>query len=404
MIDAGLKTPADKMRILILDTYYPEPLEAVYQGNPGLERRPYAEQLRTVYDYGFGRGDSFPVNLQKLGHQADQFIINATALQRRWAEEHGVVVESSGLRHLARRGYQSVRWRLGFRKGLNLPGWEQKVIAAQVEKFAPDVIIFTDVLPFSIAFLKKLKAKNRLLVGEIGYPIPNDFDLRAYDLILSCAPHFVDGFRRAGLKAELFRLGFDAAILNKLPGAEPRLDTVFIGTVGSLHRQRTTMLEELARRVPISCFGYCGDSLPADSPLRSKIQPPLWGYDMYRTLQHARIAVNMHIDIAQNSAANVRLYEATGMGTLLLTDWKSNLPELFEVGREVVAYHSVEECAEQISYYLEHEEERATIAAAGQRRTLTEHTIDRRMQELVGILERYFSGDWQARQSIRLTD
>ncbi len=109
----------------------------------------------------------------------------------------------------------------------------------------------------------------------------------------------------------------------------------------------------------------------------------------------------MHIDIAQNSAANVRLYEATGMGTLLLTDWKSNLPELFEVGREVVAYHSVEECAEQISYYLEYEKERAAIAAAGQRRTLTEHTIDRRMQELVGILERYFS-DWQARQSIRL--
>ena len=394
--------PADKMRILILDTYYPEPLGAVYEDNPGLERRPYAEQLQTVYDYGFGRGDSFPANLQKLGHEADQFIINAHALQRRWAEEHGMVVEPSGLQHLARRGYQSVRWRLGLRKGLNLEGWEQKIIAAQVEQFAPDVIIFADVLPFSVAFLKKLKAKNRLLVGEIGYPIPDDFDLRTYDLILSCAPHFVDGFRRAGLKAELFRLGFDSSILNRLDRVERRLDAVFIGTVGSLHTQRTRMLEELARRVPISCFGYCGDSLPADSPLRSKIQPPLWGYDMYRTLQQSRIAVNMHIDIAENSAANIRLYEATGMGTLLVTDWKSNLPELFEVGKEVVAYRSVEECAEQISYYLAHEDERAAIAAAGQRRTLTEHTIDRRMQELLAILEPYLSVEGQARQSIRL--
>jgi spore maturation protein CgeB len=87
---------------------------------------------------------------------------------------------------------------------------------------------------------------------------------------------------------------------------------------------------------------------------------------------------------------------------MLLTDWKVNLPDLFEIGREVVAYHSVDECAEQISYYLEHEEERAAIAAGGQRRTLTEHTLDRRMPELVGILERYLSGDRHAQQSVRL--
>jgi len=390
------------MRILILDTYYSEPLGAIYDGNPGLERRPYAEQLRTIYDYGFGRGDSFPATLQKLGHSADQFIINATSVQRRWAEEHGIVVESSEFQQLARRGYQSVRWRLGFRKRLMLDSWEQKVIAAQVEKFAPDVVIFADVLPFSVALLKKLKAKNRLLVGEIGYPIPDHFDLRQYDLILSGAPHFLDHFRKAGLHAELFRLGFDSSILKRLHRAERVLDAVFIGTVGDLHTRRTAMLEELAQRVPISCFGHCADSLPADSPLRAKMQPPLWGYDMYRTLQQARIAINMHIDVAENRAGNIRLYEATGMGTLLLTDWKSNLPELFEVGREVVAYHSVEECAEQISYYLAHEEERAAIAAAGQRRTLTEHTIDCRTRELVGILERYFSRDGQAIQSIRL--
>jgi spore maturation protein CgeB len=390
------------MRILVLDTYYDEPLGSVYARNPGLEHRPYAEQLQTVYDYGFGRGDSFPANLQKLGHPADQFIINATALQRRWAEEHDMVVESSGFQRLARRGYRSVRWRLGFRKGLMLNSWEQKVIAAQVEKFAPEVILFADVLPFSVAFLKKLRAGNRLLIGEIGYPIPTNFDLRPYDLILSGAPHFVDRFRKTGLNAELFRLGFDSSILKRLRPAEPRLDAVFIGTVGGLHTQRTTMLEELARRVPISCFGHCADSLPADSSIRSKMQPPLWGYDMYRTLQQARIAINMHIDIAENRAGNIRLYEATGMGTLLLTDWKVNLPDLFEVGREVVAYDSVEECAELVSYYLKHEEERATIAAAGQRRTLNEHTIDRRMQELVGILERHFSGDRHAQQSVRL--
>ena len=41
-----------------------------------------------------------------------------------------------------------------------------------------------------------------------------------------------------------------------------------------------------------------------------------------------------------------RLFEATGVGTLLVTDWKKNLHEMFEPGKEVIVYHSPEECAE----------------------------------------------------------
>jgi spore maturation protein CgeB len=90
----------------------------------------------------------------------------------------------------------------------------------------------------------------------------------------------------------------------------------------------------------------------------------------------------------------LRLYEATGVGTLLLTDWKENLHEIFIPGKEVVAYRSPEECAELIHYYLTHEEERQAIAAAGQQRTLREHTSYQRMQELVDIVPRYL--EWRA--------
>jgi spore maturation protein CgeB len=82
----------------------------------------------------------------------------------------------------------------------------------------------------------------------------------------------------------------------------------------------------------------------------------------------------------------MRLYEATGVGTLLITDWKENLHELFEPGKEVIAYRTPEECGELIQYYLEHEVEREAIARAGQERTLREHTYYQRMQELVDII------------------
>ena len=38
---------------------------------------------------------------------------------------------------------------------------------------------------------------------------------------------------------------------------------------------------------------------------------------------------------------------------------------------------------------LEHDDERQEIAAAGQRRTLAEHTYEQRMRELVEILSRH---------------
>jgi spore maturation protein CgeB len=109
---------------------------------------------------------------------------------------------------------------------------------------------------------------------------------------------------------------------------------------------------------------------------------------MFQLLRNSRITLNHHGDIGPY-ANNMRLYEATGVGTLLITDWKANLQEMFEPGKEVVAYRTPDECAELIQYYLEHDEERKAIARAGQERTLREHTYYQRLQELVDIVRRY---------------
>ncbi|MFN8496855.1 MAG: glycosyltransferase [Anaerolineae bacterium] len=106
---------------------------------------------------------------------------------------------------------------------------------------------------------------------------------------------------------------------------------------------------------------------------------------MYKVLRTSKMTLNHHGNVPPY-ANNMRLFEATGVGTLLVTDWKANLHEMFEPGREVVAYRSPEECLDLIAYYLGHEEERQAIASAGQQRTLTEHTYLDRMREIVEIL------------------
>jgi len=149
------------------------------------------------------------------------------------------------------------------------------------------------------------------------------------------------------------------------------------------------VLEYLARNTPMQFFGYGADSLDADSPIRQRHHGEVWGLDMYRALARSKVTLNRHINVAENNANNMRLYEATGVGSLLITDRKDNLGEIFEIGKEVVAYSTPEEAAELIRYYLDHPEEAATIAKAGQARTLREHTYRHRMEELVPILERH---------------
>ena len=108
---------------------------------------------------------------------------------------------------------------------------------------------------------------------------------------------------------------------------------------------------------------------------------------MYRVLRNSRIVLNRHVDFALGVAANIRLYETTGVGALLLTDHASNLGELFEGGRECAVYRDPDECVRLIEHYLRHDDERRTVAAAGQARTLRQHTFRQRMERLMRLVE-----------------
>ena len=96
---------------------------------------------------------------------------------------------------------------------------------------------------------------------------------------------------------------------------------------------------------------------------------------MFRQLRASRVALNTHIDISTHSASNMRLFEATGVGACLLTDWKENLCELFEPDAEVVAYRDAGGVRREGEVSARARVARREIAAAGQRRTLREHSF-----------------------------
>jgi hypothetical protein len=238
-------------------------------------------------------------------------------------------------------------------------------------------------------FLTTLKPYVRLLAGQLAWVFPQDWDYRCYDLFLSSLPNFVDEFRSKGVASEFFRLGFEPRILTQLRNEDKPIPVCFVGTFTHAHSKGTQLLESICTDLPLRLWGPGIESLPQSSPLRKYHQGQVWAIQTYQTIRNSLIVLNRHADFTGRYANNIRLYETTGVGSLLVTDFKHNLHDLFDIGKEVVAYRSPKECVELIQHYLAHPDEAAQIASAGQQRTLREHTYHYRMQELTEIISRY---------------
>ncbi|MBI5409985.1 MAG: glycosyltransferase [Nitrospirae bacterium] len=83
---------------------------------------------------------------------------------------------------------------------------------------------------------------------------------------------------------------------------------------------------------------------------------------------------------------NPRTFEIASCGAFQLTDRRKELEELFDLGEEIVVFEDLEDLRLKISYYLEHSEERKTIAEKARQRVLKEHTYEHRMRELLEFL------------------
>lgn len=397
------------MKFLFLNTDYADFLPWLYASHPGLEDRPYGEQLRARYDSLFGVADFYSSNLQTLGFEAHDLYANNECLQNAWIREHGSAVTAS-TRPLPR--FQRVQQRLrgmaahpplSYLKPLLMPmlgppdqrqpSWFYETLARQIQHYKPDVLVNQDMSGISSAFLGEMKPYVRLLVGQHAATRLNvDPGFACYDLTISSFPPTLEYFRKNGLSAELNRLGFESKVLSRLTTGAMSYDVTLIGSFHNVHSSRVAFMEDLCARLAnperLKIWAPTIDHLPVRSRIRQHYMGRAWGCQMYDILNRSKMTLNHHGDVPPY-ANNMRLYEATGVGTLLVTDWKVNLQDIFTPGKEVLAYRTPAECAELIQHYLGHDAEREAVARAGKKRTLHEHTFFHRMQELADVVRKY---------------
>ena len=407
------------MRLIHITTNYPAYLQKFYQSRPQLQGQPYSVQYHALMADCFGWADFWTHALGKLGYEVWEPVGNAEPQQKAWAQEHDIVYEPDN--------------------------WLTDIIAAQVKYFRPDVLFVTDYYTYKKEFLDYLRSECpsiRLVVGWCGIPYADANVFKAYDIVLSNIPWLVEHFRSSGHRSEQMRHAFEPRILDKIQiNSQKTVPFSFVGSIfkaKGMHNERERLLKNLVQN---SCLQIWSDIhappidgyrrlvklknkhatvrrlrkllggnfllkiLPqfrnplnnSDEPdisnyvaieIAEKTKPGLYGLAMYQMVHNSKVTFNNHIDISAQFANNMRLYEATGVGTCLLTDWKENLSDIFEPGVEVVTYRNAEEAAEKVQYLLAHDDERCRIAEAGQRRTLKDHTFDLRAIQLDEMIRR----------------
>lgn len=385
---------------------YPGYLDSFYNKYPDLKNLSYEDHYDLLIKDSTEFAGSYNRNLIRLGIDAKCIIANDIALQNKWKRQYGIASKDNG-----------------------------EVLFNQVDAFKPEILWLENLNYVSSDWFTRVKKEITGLKLIIAYhcaPYSQSFldKLKCVDFVITCTPGLKQAFENEGLRSYLVYHGFDKDLLTRLDNQPllPVKSLVFSGSLfpgGDLHNDRIRMIEsilrenldlelyvnleksyklwikrslfflswllkklflrKLAEKIPV--FGYTVSSAKKYSKtlLRSN-HKPVFGIDMYNLFNSSEVVLNIHIGVAGDYAGNMRIFEVTGIGSCLLTDNKKNIGDLFDVGREVVVYDSLEDCIEKIKWLLDNAGERKRIALCGQQKTLQHHTVEDRCKLIIDII------------------
>ena len=165
------------------------------------------------------------------------------------------------------------------------------------------------------------------------------------------------------------------SLLSQLSFYSPALDSE--SAKHNLGRNKISRLIQRAKDKRAGVFGYKPRKFPPwYKPLSSLFPDQVKsGYvpDYYELLGSAKVVLNAHRDEPADYS-NIRVLEATGVGSCLLTDKPEKIKQMFGPDHEILTYSCEEECEEKYRYIIENEDERKRIAENGQRRTRQNYT------------------------------
>lgn len=243
---------------------------------------------------------------------------------------------------------------------------EQSPLAQSFSKLSPDPDLFFWIDPAGRYFpsgIEKLDIPTACYLVDVHLGKWRKEAAKFFDVVFVAQKDYLDEYKQAVGHDQVYWLPLGAANDVHFDHHVPRVyDVGFVGNLRREHKQSGR-----ARRLNLISSAFSINDY-------SRAYTPEETGEIY---SQSKIVVNTSID----HDVTMRVFEGSACGAMVLTDGVFNgLDELFIPGKEIAVFTDDESMMQRIKYYLQHEDERASIARAGQERTLKEHAYTRRME------------------------
>lgn len=285
------------------------------------------------------------------------------------------------------------------------PLHEGEDAASMAGQLRPDLVIVLNGTRFPSTQVDALRAQGiRTVVWTVDDPYHSDISAVLaphYDIVFTHEMNCVAWYKELGC-AQVHYLPLAAAMHLYAPKKVEMTYHTDICFIANGFWNRIAFIEQVApflAQKKTMIAGWWWDRLGNYELLRDKIKPNINWMPPEETASFyngAKIVINLHRsdqDPANfNSrgiighSINPRTYEICASGAFQLTDSRTDLPQLYVPGREIATYESPQDFIEKANYYLEHNEEREAIAFRGLRRTMEQHTYNKRLLTMLQLL------------------
>jgi spore maturation protein CgeB len=202
--------------------------------------------------------------------------------------------------------------------------------------------------------------------------------LSPYDAVFFKEPHIV---RRLGAVLDLPLFYVPEACNPRwhrpltAPGTEP-----YLVLAGNMYPSRIRLLERLlAHGIPLKLYGGGFPRWIGKTPLRAvHAGRCIFGEEKAHVFRSAAAVLNT-LHVGEIEGVNARLFEATGSGAAVLTEFRPALPNLFSVGQEVLAFHDFDDLVAQAQRLLSETGLSAKLGDAAAARAHEAHTYEKRL-------------------------
>ena len=106
---------------------------------------------------------------------------------------------------------------------------------------------------------------------------------------------------------------------------------------------------------------------------------------MPKVFHLSKINLNMTIKPIQTGLP-LRIFDIMGCGGFVMTNYQSEIEDLFEIGTDLETYASLDELIEKCDFYLKHDDIRTKIAQTGYNKVLNHHTYQHRITEMLKMV------------------